>query len=228
LNRQSVKSRSTDYVRSVICDLKYLSKKVTQMSNNSYDYENRSNILSICWEDFHGICKALAKCIALQFDPNIILSIGRGGYYPGTLIAHILRIELHPIALSRRVNDIVKYDIPQWITEPPGLVKNKRVLIIDEISSTGATLRRVIQEVKQMKASDIKSAVLYSHTSGAAIPDYIGIISDAIILNPWDREVLVNGDFIFHPEYVKALSYQGIKPDDSYRIEASYYELAKQ
>jgi hypoxanthine phosphoribosyltransferase len=166
------------------------------------------------------------QCFAI--DPNIILSIGRGGYYPGTLIAHILRIDLYPIVLSRRVNDIVKYDVPRWITKPPGLVKNKRVLIIDEISSTGATLRRVIQKVKQMKAGDIKSAVLYSHTSGAATTDYIGIISDALILNPWDREVLINGELVFHPEYVNALSYQGIKHDDNFRIKAAYYELAKQ
>lgn len=32
--------------------------------------------------------------------------------------------------------------------------------------------------------------------------DNIGLISDALLLNPWDREILKDGSFQFHPEYV--------------------------
>ena len=72
----------------------------------------------ITWEDFHGICKALAVA-ASTLQPEIILPIGRGGYYPGTLLAHLLQTEIYPVRLSRRVNDIVEYESPQWIVEPP-------------------------------------------------------------------------------------------------------------
>ena len=56
------------------------------MSKNPYDYTTRKGIHSISWEDFHGICKALAKAV-FRFQPKIILATGSGGYYPGTLIA---------------------------------------------------------------------------------------------------------------------------------------------
>ena len=59
------------------------------MSKNPYDYTTRQGIHPISWEDFHGICKALAKAV-FRFQPEIILAIGRGGYYPGTLLAHRL------------------------------------------------------------------------------------------------------------------------------------------
>lgn len=64
--------------------------KECTVSQNSYDYATRQGTHPISWEDFHGICKALALAVA-HFQPEIILPIGRGGYYPGTLLAHLLQ-----------------------------------------------------------------------------------------------------------------------------------------
>jgi hypothetical protein len=85
------------------------------MPQKPYDYTTRKGIHPISWEDFHGICKALAQAVSL-FQPEIILPIGRGGYYPGTLIAHMLQVEVYPVRLSRRINDIVKYPSPLWLS----------------------------------------------------------------------------------------------------------------
>jgi len=131
------------------------------MSRNPYDYENRKGIHPISWEDFHGLCKGLALAIA-PFQPEIVLPIGRGGYYPGTLIAHILQTEIYPIRLSRRVEDKVVYKSPHWLLEPPLTVKDRRVLIVDEISSSGETLKMVKKKVAGMGSAIVKSAVLES------------------------------------------------------------------
>ena len=194
--------------------------------NNPYDYSTRKGIQPVSWEYFHGICKALALAVS-HFQPNIILAIGRGGYYPGTLIAHLLQVELYPVRLSRRVNDIVKYHSPQWLVEPPQVVKGRRILIVDEICSSGETISMVKQKVKAMGASTIRSAVLYAHSQGVSVPDYIGMITDALLLNPWDREVLKEGDFQFHPEYVQALGHQGMKAESALLIDTPAFELAK-
>ena len=77
-------------------------------ARNPYDYENRAGIRPISWEDFHGLCKGLAVAVA-SFQPEIILPIGRAGYYPGTLLAHMLQVEIYPVRLSRRVKDVVTY-----------------------------------------------------------------------------------------------------------------------
>jgi hypoxanthine phosphoribosyltransferase len=196
------------------------------MSTNPYDYENRTGTLPISWEYFHGLCKSLAAAISL-FEPEIILPIGRAGYYPGTLIAHLLQVELYPIRLSRRVKDIVTLQSPKWLMEPPSEVKNRRVLIVDEICSTGETITMVKLKVIEMGARSAKSAVLYAHSKGVSIPDYIGLITDALILNPWDREIWKDGEFQFHPEYIEALEQQGVKMDASFRIDAEVVEVAK-
>jgi hypoxanthine phosphoribosyltransferase len=196
------------------------------MSSNPYDYENRVGLLPISWEDFHGLCKGLVVAVS-SFQPEIILPIGRAGYYPGTLIAHMLQVELYPVRLSRRVKDVVTYQRPQWLLEPPMTVKNRCVLIVDEICSTGETITMVRQKVTALGAQAVKSAVLYAHNKGASVPDYIGLITDALILNPWDREIWKDGIFQFHPEYVEALEQQGLNADASFLIHAEVIKIAK-
>ena len=196
------------------------------MSQRPYDYSTRKGIRPISWEDFHGLCRALAEAVS-RFEPEIILPVGRGGYYPGTLISHMLQVEVHPVRLSRRINDVVKHDSPQWILEPPAVLAGKRTLIMDEISSSGETIQMVKAKAKSLGAAEVRSAVLYAHSWGTEAPDYIGLVSDELILNPWDREVFRDGEFRFHPEYVDALNQQGIIAGPELRIPAGEFKLAK-
>ena len=196
------------------------------MSKNPYDYCTRQGILPISWEDFHGICKAIALEVS-KFQPDIVLPVGRGGTYPGTLIAHLLQVEPYPVRLSRRQYDVVKFDSPQWLVEPPSLVLGKKVLIVDEICGSGETLTIVKEKTAELGAVDSRSGVLYAHSWGTEIPDYIGLITDALVLNPWDREILRDNEFIFHPEYVAALTLQGRSPEPDLLISATPIRLAK-
>jgi uncharacterized protein len=196
------------------------------MSQNPYDYENRAGIRPISWEDFHGICKGLAEAVA-PFHPEIILAVGRGGFYPGTLISHMLRVEIYPVRLSRRVNDVVKFKSPKWLVRPPKIVKGRRVLVVDEISATGETLHVVKKDAEKKGAVEVRTAVMYAHSWGTAIPDYIGLISDALLLNPWDREIYADGRFQMHPEYVGALNEQGIEATPDLLIGAETFKAQK-
>jgi hypoxanthine phosphoribosyltransferase len=196
------------------------------MFQNSYDYSDRKGIHPISWEGFHGLCKALALAVE-DFQPEIILPIGRGGFYPGTLLAHLLQIEVYPVRVSRRVNDMVKYTTPRWLMAPPAEVAGRRALIVDEICASGETLLMVKQKAKELGAALVRSAVLYAHTQGTRVPDYIGIITDELLLNPWDREILRDGEFRFHPEYVGALAQQGLQAGPEMLIPAEVVTLAK-
>ena len=197
------------------------------MFPNYENYAGRSGVYPVSWEIFHGLCKGLAMAVA-EFQPEIILPVGRGGYYPGTLLAHMLVVEPYPVRVSRRVNDVVIYDEPVWLVEPPPIVQQRRVLIVDEICDAGHTLTLVKRKVESLGASAVKTAVLYAHTRGADIPDYVGLVSDALLLNPWDREIYREGRFQMHPEYAGALALQGLSPDPSLLIDAPTIQPARQ
>ncbi|MGD9893696.1 MAG: phosphoribosyltransferase [Dehalococcoidia bacterium] len=196
------------------------------MTSSPYDYSTRAGIHPISWEEMHGLCRALAVA-ASRYQPELILAVGRGGFYPGTLIAHMLRTEVYPVRLTRRINDVVTYDQPRWLVEPPALVADRRILVVDEICSTGETLTLVKEKVAALGARECRSAVLYTHSWETTVPDFIGLITDALILNPWDREIVEDGRPIFHPEYVAALAEQDIPPAPSLLIQAPAIELAK-
>ncbi len=196
------------------------------MSHTPYDYSTRKGVRPISWNEFHGLVKGLVMAVA-PFQPQIILPVGRGGYYPGTLIAHILQVEVYPVRLSRRVNDQVAFETPRWLLPPPPIIAGQRILIVDEISSTGETLRLVKATAQTMGAAAVKSAVLYAHTWGTDTPDYIGLISDDLLLNPWDREIFKDGQFQMHPEYVSALAAQNLTPSPGLLIDAPVVPAAK-
>jgi len=178
---------------------------------NPYDYETRSGVLPVSWELFHSLCKGLALAAA-EIQPEIILPVLRGGIFPGTLIAFLLQTDIHPLRLSRRVNDQPRYEKPRWILEPPALVHSRRVLIVDEIASTGETLRIARDKVVSLGAAQARTAVLYAHSRAVTVPDLIGLVSDELILHPWDREVCRGRNFLPHPEYLDAFSLQQTAP----------------
>ncbi|CUS02396.2 Phosphoribosyltransferase [Candidatus Promineifilum breve] len=200
--------------------------KPQPMTPTSYDYSTRKGILPISWNDFHGLVKALAVAVA-PWRPEIILPVLRGGAYPGALLAQILQVEVYPVRLSRRENDVVVHESPRWLVEPPPVVAGRRVLVVDEMCSTGETITLVRQRALALGAAEARAAVLYAHTWGVAVPDYIGLITDELVLNPWDREIFTDGAFRFHPEYVTALTQQGVAADSSLLVPTTQFIAQK-
>jgi hypoxanthine phosphoribosyltransferase len=196
------------------------------MADSPYDYSTRLGLRPISWDDFHGLTKALAAAVA-PWRPEIVLPVLRGGAYPGALLAHILQVEVYPVRLTRRVDDVVVRDSPVWLVEPAAAVAGRRVLVVDEMCSTGETITLVRERVLALGAAGARTATLYAHTWGASVPDYIGLITDELVLNPWDREIYRDGAFHFHPEYVAALARQGIPADASLLIPATPFVAAK-
>lgn len=178
----------------------------------SYNYSQRVGLEPIPWERFEALVRQLAVQIEPD-EPQIIIGIARGGLFPATMLSFILRREFYPVRLTRRLNDAVVSPQPTWLVKPPDKVRGRRVLVMDEIADSGRTIAMAAEEVRRMGASHVRTAVLYAHTWADPRPDYVGLTSDALILNPWDREVLVEGQFVTHPELASALRLQRMGGD---------------
>ena len=178
----------------------------------SYNYSQRVGLEPISWERFEALVRQLAVQIEPD-EPQIIIGIARGGLFPATMLSFILRREFYPVRLTRRLNDAVVRPNPTWLVKPPDKVRGRRVLVMDEIADSGRTIATAADEVRRMGASHVRTAVLYAHTWADPRPDYVGLTSDALILNPWDREVLVEGQFVTHPELASALRLQRLGGD---------------
>ena len=181
----------------------------------SYDYSRRSGIEPISWQRFEELVRALAEQVE-PFEPQIILGIARGGLFPATMLSFVLRREFYPIRLTRRVDDAIVHEKPTWLVRPPDKVRGRRILVVDEIVDSGRTIALAADETRALGASEVRTAALYAHSWADPRPDYVALTSDALILNPWDREVLIQGRWATHPELAAALKLQrpaGPSPD---------------
>jgi uncharacterized protein len=173
----------------------------------SYDYEHRKGVESISWERFAELGHALTEQLAAE-NVDVILGIARAGLFPATLVSCGLRRELYPVRVTRRLNDQVTYDKPVWRVDVPAAVKGLRVAVIDEIADTGETLALVAERAREQGALRVITAALVSHPWANPRPDQIALLSDALVIFPWDEQVYTAERWQAHPEITAALNLQ--------------------
>lgn len=174
----------------------------------SYDYARREGILLVSWEDYASLAARLTEEVAAR-RPDLILGIARAGLFPATSLAVALRRELYPVRVTRRVNDEVVHDHPVWRVPVPDVVAGRRVVVVDEIADTGETLRVVAEDVRRLGAAAVVTVALAAHSWADPAPDVTALLSDALVVWPWDRNVLVDGRWEENPELTEALRAQG-------------------
>ncbi len=172
-----------------------------------YHYAHRFGVRYISWDDFDSLANRLAELLE-PYQPQVILGVARAGLFPATAVACSLRCEFFPIRLTRRVNDMVVYEKPVWKTPVPGDVEGKIVAVVDEIADTGQTLAMVASQAVDLGAHQVVTASLVAHSWANPAPNLSALQSDEFIIFPWDKQVLVDGKWINHPEIEAGLNAQ--------------------
>ncbi|MBN2550467.1 MAG: phosphoribosyltransferase [Anaerolineales bacterium] len=176
--------------------------------SRSYDYAARQGVLEISWQDFGQLAARLTELLA-PTRPEAIIGIARAGLFPATAVACMLRCELYPARLTRRLNDQIIYPAPVWKTPVSPEVADKVVAVIDEIADSGETLAMVADQVRLLGAKQVVTACLVNHSWAKPAPDFTALISDALLIFPWDHFVFQDGKWLVHPEISEALLLQG-------------------
>jgi hypoxanthine phosphoribosyltransferase len=107
------------------------------------------------------------------FDPNIVVAICRGGLVPARLVCDFLhikdlttiKVEHWGIVATPTEKAVIKF--PLYVD-----IKDKRVLLVDDITDTGDTLRVSLEHLKKFEPKEIKTAVLIHKIISAFQPDY--------------------------------------------------------
>jgi hypoxanthine phosphoribosyltransferase len=173
----------------------------------SYDYAQRQGVDEIGWDRFAALAAALAEELAAA-GVQAIVGVARAGLFPATAAACALRCELHPVRVTRRVDDRVTYAHPRWVVDVPVEVQGWVVAVVDEIADTGETLALVASRARERGAARVVTAALVSHSWADPAPDLVALVSDALIVFPWDRRVYQDGAWQLHPELAAALRLQ--------------------
>ena len=154
---------------------------------------------NVDWPLFGELSRALALKVARNWTPEIVVGIATAGVVPGATVAAILDLPFYSILVSRRYSAERVRATPAVFGAAPTEVRGKRALIVDETCGSGDTLRLAVGAIINAGAKEVQTAV--SFKTGLFEPDFHGLATEANIVLPWDREILIGDDLRPNPKY---------------------------
>jgi hypoxanthine phosphoribosyltransferase len=161
-----------------------------------------TDVLELSWEFFGELCRVLAVKVAKEgYIPEIVVGIAKAGVIPGAVVASILRCDFYSLKISRDLGSQRVRARPKIFSAAPPEAAGKRVLIVDEICTSGETLRLALNAMRQVQPAELKTATsLIKH--GGYRPDFFALETDATVIFPWDRQVVdTEGEIVTNPLY---------------------------
>ncbi|MGZ4929014.1 MAG: phosphoribosyltransferase, partial [Halobacteriota archaeon] len=127
------------------------------------------------WNYIYDLCRDLsASVVESGYEPDVIVALARGGWFAGRMVCDFLGISdlislkvEHYVGTARLADECrVRYPIAEE------MVKDKRVLIVDDIADTGKSLQHASDYVKEFKPADCRTGVLQLLFTSETTPDY--------------------------------------------------------
>jgi hypoxanthine phosphoribosyltransferase len=143
------------------------------------------------WEDTGTAARELATQIRRSgFDPEVVVAIARGGLLVGGALAYALGVKSCG-SINVELYTGVDETLPEPLLLPPHMdgshLDGRRVLLADDVSQSGLTLRLAVDILQRMGA-DVRTACFYTKPQTVFVPDYSWRETDRWIVFPWSAE----------------------------------------
>jgi uncharacterized protein len=156
----------------------------------------KQSVRELTWGDFDRQVQALAREALKTFKPEAVVGLVHGGVFVGGALASALKAEFYPVRVTHRSRDTGRSS--RVTDDMPKEVSGKRVLIVDDVASSGDSIEFATRLARAQGAKSIKSAALISRT-GRFEPDFVAVTSEDFFVFPWDYQDVVE-DVRFEPE----------------------------
>ncbi len=122
------------------------------------------------------------------FKPEVIVGVSRGGWPPARVMSDLL--ENQNLANMKVVfyKDIGVRNKRPVIAQPvTSEVSGRRVLVVDDVSDSGHSLRVVSKHLRGKGARDVRVCTLYFKPHSIFVPDYYARKTTKWVIFPWER-----------------------------------------
>jgi hypoxanthine phosphoribosyltransferase len=127
------------------------------------------------FDEIYNMSKKLAfKVTKSGYEPDLLLAIARSGFVPGRLMSDFMgNANLFALKVEHWLDTTAEHQEDAVIpVRSPLPVKDKRVLVIDDIVDTGRSAIQTLKYVNELGAKETKSAVMLYLTVSEYEPDY--------------------------------------------------------
>ena len=146
---------------------------------------------NLSWQAFGDASRELAKIIAADgFEPDLILSIARGGLFLAASLGYALAVKnLHVMNVEFYDGVGTTLDMPVMLPPVPSAVdfSAKKVLVADDVADSGHTMELVHTFIKD-HVEYVRTAVIYEKPQSLIKCDYVWKRTDRWINFPWSVE----------------------------------------
>ncbi len=143
-------------------------------------------VLELGWAPFGEVARQLAARIGQKFRPDTVVGIAKGGVFAGGALAAALAADFRPVRIEKRRRDSAT-PTPGAAEQLPDL-SGLRVLVVDDVSSSGSTLAKARALCKKAGAREVRTAVLVKRPDGSR-PDFYALETDQLVLFGWDYQL---------------------------------------
>ena len=151
-------------------------------------HEINLKLLHVTWDDLQELTESLAgKIMNDEFKPDIIVAVSRGGFDPARILCDQLdvrRLASLQVEYYKGINEVNKE--PQILYPLNAGVQGLRVLLVDDVSDSGTSLKAALEHIQAQGAEDLKIATVHIKPWTTFIPDYYSENVDRWIVYPWE------------------------------------------
>jgi len=157
----------------------------------------------ITYKEVHTYVRELATKISLSgFKPDYIIAVGTGGFIPARILKNLIDVPVMCINVSHYDGETLETEIKtiQSIhknSPEHEAIRNKNVLIVDELDDTRSTLLHVVDLIIDLEPNEVGVGVLHNKIKEklGEFPEsiqyfYSKLVPDKWIVYPWDEPLI--------------------------------------
>src|SRR5688500_12463369 len=113
----------------------------------------------------------------------------------------MLQTDFEAMKVTRRVEGQVVRPRPAVLSPTPISARGRCVLVVDEITTSRDTLRLALATVREVRP--VRTATSFVRPGGYR-PDFFAMETDALVVFPWDKQIIERGQLVTGPMYASA------------------------
>jgi hypoxanthine phosphoribosyltransferase len=155
------------------------------------------------------LAERILKC---RVGVDVVVGIARGGLLPARLFSDFLGVEwIEIIRAELYTAPATRKERPRIVRRAPPSIRDKRILLVDDVADSGDTIIEAVKHLKMLGASQVKVVVLYQKPWSRFKADFYAQETKAWIIFPWERVETM--EKILERLGEKAYTLSGLKPE---------------
>lgn len=140
------------------------------------------------WNQIYDMLIDLSQKIQkLKYQPEMIIAIAKGGVIPAQILSDLLETNQPSTIQIEFYQNIAQPKLEPTLKDLISIsIKSKKILIVDDISDTGKTLKFAQTYLQEQGPSEIKTATLYFKPKSATKPDFYEKQTNNWVIFPWE------------------------------------------